>query len=156
MQQPGPRSKAREFAFKFIYQFQLPELKKCIDDDTSEMLDKKLNEFHESYAEKDSEHPDNSLNSEAREFGQSLIKETLSNWSKLEEIVASNAKGWKIDRMDKVDLSILMICACEMKTLKQTPVPVIINEGINLAKKFGATTSSSFINGVLDALSKVD
>lgn len=155
MQQPGPRSKAREFAFKFIYQYQLPELKNSINENTSDILDKKLNEFHESYAEKDSEHPDNSLNGEAKQFAHTIIKETLNNWSNLEEEVVTSAKGWKVDRMDKVDLSILLICACEMRILKDTPAPIIINEGINLAKKFGATTSSSFINGVLDALAKV-
>lgn len=152
MTQAGPRTKAREFAFKFIYQFQLPDLKNSLGD--SGDLENKLSDFKNSYAEKDNEHPDNFLNKETYEFAKSLIEKTIENWGQLEEWVGTKAKGWKIDNMDKVDLSILLICACEMKHVEETPSPVIINEGVNLAKKFGGGNSSSFINGVLDALSK--
>lgn len=154
MQQPGPRTKAREFAFKFIYQFQLPELKNNTSSRGLEGLDRKLAEFHASYSEKDSEHPDNSLNKEAKDFSKDIIQETLTHWTELEEWISSKAKGWSLDRMDKVDLSILMICTSELKFLKHSPSPIIINEAVNLAKKFGTANSSAFINGVLDALAQ--
>ena len=152
MRQATPRTKAREFAFKFIYQFQLPDLKNSLGDKTD--FENKLGDFKNSYSEKDSEHPDNVLNDETFEFSKGLIEKTIENWDQLEEWVGSKAKGWKLENMDKVDLSILMICACEMKNNEETPTPVIINEGVNLAKKFGGGNSSSFINGILDALSK--
>jgi len=152
VQQPKPRSKAREFAFKFIYQFQLPDLKNSLGD--SKDLENKLNDFKNSYAEKDSEHPDNILDHDSFNFSKDLIEKTIENWDSLEDWVASKAKGWKLENMDKIDLSILMICACEMKIINMTPGPIVINEGVNLAKKFGSGTSFSFINGILDALSK--
>ena len=152
MQQPKPRSKAREFAFKFIYQFQLPDLKNTLGDAAD--LEKKLADFKNSYSEKDSEHPDNSLNDESYKFSKEIIEKTIENWDELEGWIGSKSKGWKLERMDKVDLAILLICACELKLVESTPAPIVINEGVNLAKKFGCENSSSFINGVLDALSK--
>lgn len=154
MQDLGGRTKAREFAFKFIYQYQLPELKNSLADKSSSLLDKKLKDFNNSYSEEDKEHPDNILTKESLTFAKNLISTTLSNWSPLEEKVMKNTKGWKIENMDKVDLAILMICACELKHIDSTPPSVVINEGVNLAKKFGAGNSFSFINGILDALSK--
>jgi len=154
MQQSGPRTKAREFAFKFLYQFQLPELRDSIKKNSPDILKEKLSDFQKSYSEKDSEHPDNFLNSEAQKFANELIQETLNNWPSLMEWVASKTKGWKLENMDKVDLAILLICASEIKFIKDTPSPVIINEGILLAKKFGAQSSPGFINGVLDALAR--
>lgn len=149
MTEPGPRTKAREFAFKFIYQFQLPDNQFDLN-----QLEIKLNDFQNSYGEEDSEHPDNVLDEASLNFAKSLIRKTLENWSDLETLVASKAEGWKLSNMDKVDLSILLISACELKHGQDAPSAVIINEGVNLAKKFGAKTSYSFINGVLDSLSK--
>jgi N utilization substance protein B len=154
MQDTGARTKAREFAFKFIYQYQLPELKNSPSENRSDLLDKKLEDFSSSYSEEDIEHPNNILTPESLKFAKNLISTTLSNWSPLEEKVMEKTKGWKIENMDKIDLSILMICACELKHVESTPPSVVINEGVKLAKKFGAGSSFSFINGILDALAK--
>ncbi len=154
MKDLGKRTKAREFAFKFIYQYQLPELKNSPSDNNADLLEKKLVDFRSSYSEEDKEHPDNILSSDSLAFAKSLISETLSNWTPLEEKVMEKTKGWKIENMDKIDLAILMICACELKHIDSTPPSVVINEGVNMAKKFGAGNSFSFINGILDALSK--
>lgn len=78
---------------------------------------------------------------------------------KLDEIdglISSNAKGWSIDRMSKVDLTILRLGVYEMIYDDTIPEVVALNEAIELAKEFGQDQSYSFINGVLAKLHKQD
>ena len=62
------------------------------------------------------------------------------------------AKGWKTSRMGKVDLTIIRLAVYELKYEEDIPTGVAINEAVELAKKYGTDTSSSFVNGVLAKL----
>ena len=73
---------------------------------------------------------------------------------KIDELISSNAKGWSIDRMSKVDLTILRLGVYEMIFDDTIPEDVALNEAIELAKEFGQDQSYSFINGVLAKLHK--
>ena len=73
---------------------------------------------------------------------------------KIDELISSNAKGWSIDRMSKVDLTILRLGVYEMIFDDTIPEAVALNEAIELAKEFGQDQSYSFINGVLAKLHK--
>ena len=64
------------------------------------------------------------------------------------------AKGWKTARMNKVDLTILRLAVYEMKWDEDIPDGVAINEAVELAKRFGGESSSSFVNGILGKLAK--
>ena len=71
---------------------------------------------------------------------------------KLEEIdaaIGEASKGWKVSRMAKVDLALLRLAVYEMKYEEDIPSKVSINEAVELAKKYGADESASFVNGVL-------
>lgn len=68
---------------------------------------------------------------------------------KLDELLSREASGWKLSRMNKVDLAILRLAAYEALEDDDIPVGVAINEAVELAKKFGGDDSSSFVNGVL-------
>jgi N utilization substance protein B len=71
---------------------------------------------------------------------------------KLEEIdtiLSETSTGWKLNRMGKVDLTILRLAVFEMKFDEEIPVKVAINEAVELAKKFGGDDSPAFVNGVL-------
>ena len=73
----------------------------------------------------------------------------------LEEIdgeINKNAKGWKTTRLSKVSRSILRLCVYEMKYVKEIPLTVSINEGIELAKLYEDEKARPFINGVLNAI----
>ena len=72
---------------------------------------------------------------------------------KYKKIVEKLSKGWKLSRMNKVDLTILRLGVYEMKYDEDIPERVAINEAVELAKKFGGDESPAFVNAVLAKLS---
>lgn len=85
----------------------------------------------------------------AREYVKDIASGIKENNEEITNIIASNLKsGWTIDRISTVDLSLLKLAIYEIK-YKQVPFKIIINEAVNMAKKYGEDTSASFINGVL-------
>lgn len=77
------------------------------------------------------------------------ISENIVN---LDEAIADVAEGWKLERINGTDLSILRLAYYEMKYDESIPVNVAINEAVELAKKFGTDDSPSFVNGILAKL----
>lgn len=67
----------------------------------------------------------------------------------LDQVIAEAAEGWRLNRMNKVDLTIIRLALYEMKYDDTVPVKVAINEAVELGKEFGGEASSKFINGVL-------
>ena len=70
----------------------------------------------------------------------------------LDKLLTEASKGWKVNRMSKVDLAIMRLAVYEMKMDEDIPVKVAINEAVELAKKFGGDDSPAFVNGVLAKL----
>jgi N utilization substance protein B len=70
----------------------------------------------------------------------------------IDNILAEASQGWKLNRMGKVDLTILRLAVFEMRFDSDIPVKVAINEAVELAKKFGGDDSPGFINGILAKL----
>lgn len=88
-------------------------------------------------------------------FCKELITGTANNLPDIDKLVSSYAKNWTIGRMSAVDRSILRMATYEMVfSPENTPVPAIIDEAIELAKKYSTENSSKFINGLLDQLKK--
>lgn len=75
---------------------------------------------------------------------------------KIDELISSTAKGWKIERMSKVDLSILRLSIYELMFDEDIPKKVAINEAVELAKEYGGEDSASFINGILGEISRTE
>jgi len=153
------RTLAREHAFKFLYHLQLPEFKKIKTDlweraDDLEYIKRQIEEFDISYHEKDSEHTENFIDSEAKDFSKKIIMGVLKNGKELEATINQCLDKWKMDNLSKIDLTILLLGTFELVSMKDTPEKVIINEAINMAKKFGGENSFSFINGILDKIAK--
>ena len=76
----------------------------------------------------------------------------VEHLEEIDQILSEASSGWKLNRMSKVDLSILRLAVYEMKFDEDIPVKVAINEAVELAKIFGGDESSGFINGVLAKL----
>lgn len=88
-------------------------------------------------------------------FCEELIKGSLVYLKEIDTMVSSYAKNWTIGRMSAVDRSILRMATYELVfSPEKTPVPAIIDEAIELAKKYSTENSSKFINGLLDQLKK--
>lgn len=87
-----------------------------------------------------------------REYIQNKFEKIVEKIPEIDELLNQASKGWKTKRMSKVDLSILRLACYEVLFDEDVPTGVAINEAVELAKKFGGDTSSSFINGVLGKL----
>ncbi len=86
------------------------------------------------------------------EFAESLLEGTLAGEGGLKELIQKHAPGWSLERMDPISRCVLCCSTFELTKNADTPVPVIINEAIEIAKEFGSDESGKFVNGVLNAL----
>ncbi len=74
--------------------------------------------------------------------------------SELEEIIVQFSNGWKLNRLPKVNVAILKLALYEMNFVDNMPDGVVINEAVELAKKYSSNEDASFINGILGAYSR--
>jgi len=88
----------------------------------------------------------------AQAFARELVTTAVERAAQIDELITSASKNWRIDRMSRVDRNILRLGACELVAFKDVPVKVVINEAVELAKRFGTAESSAFVNGVLDRI----
>jgi len=89
---------------------------------------------------------------EVREFAERLVQGTWAERERLDRIIAAGAEHWRLDRMATVDRNVLRMAAWEMLFDPETPAVVVIDEAIEVAKKFGSEESGRFINGILDGI----
>jgi N utilization substance protein B len=88
----------------------------------------------------------------AQQFARDLVAAAVERSQEIDDMIASASKNWRIDRMSRVDRNILRLGACELVAFRDVPVKVVINEAVELAKRFGTAESSAFVNGVLDRI----
>jgi N utilization substance protein B len=77
-----------------------------------------------------------------------------TNVAKIDQLIEHSASNWRLDRMAAVDRNLLRAAVAEMIGYPQTPKPIIINEAIEIARKYSNPESVNFINGVLDSVGK--
>jgi N utilization substance protein B len=129
----GSRRKAREVALQFLYQLDLHEA----EDPTPHEPD-----FWER-------HP---VDPGTRAFAEALVRGSKQHQDKIDQLLGQYAEHWELDRMAVVDRNILRMAIFELLWQPEVPAKAAINEAIEIAKKFGTTESSRFINGVLDRI----
>lgn len=88
-------------------------------------------------------------NSEVKKYINKLTKTFKENKSQIDDYIQKYAFGWDINRLVKMDKDILRIAICELLFVKDAPVKVVIDEAVELAKKYSTDDSSSFVNGIL-------
>src|ERR1019366_5291531 len=88
-----------------------------------------------------------------REFANQLFENAAARGGELAPIISSLAQNWRIERMAAIDRALLRLALAELRT-RGTPPKVVINEAVELAKKFSSEYAASFINGILDAAVK--
>lgn len=130
--------KGRETAVQVLYQVEDAHGVLPADPSTG------LNNFFQNF-----EHDE-----EAREDARDLVEGVCRNQTTLDALLEKHSHRWKVSRMAKVDRNVLRLAAHEIKERPHLPVRVLINEAVELGKKFGSETSSAFINGVLDPVAK--
>jgi len=83
------------------------------------------------------------------EFTTNILKNFAEHYEEINQTISSHLKGYTIERLYKIDLAILILAVIELNYIKENPKQVIINEAVELAKKFSTDKSPKFINGVL-------
>ena len=126
----GKRRSSRELDLTFLYQFELNEGD----------LDEQIKLFLER----------NSSQEGVENFMKELVMSLVSKMKEIDEIIQKYSDHWILDRMTVIDRNILRIGACELLFNFSTPPKVVINEAIDIAKKYGNEDSPEFINGILD------
>jgi len=93
---------------------------------------------------------------EARRYCELLVGGVSSHLKELDTVIEKHSENWTISRMSVVDRNILRMAAYELLYQGGVPYKVVIDEAVELAKKFGTDESGPFINGVIDRLRKTE
>ena len=128
------RTKARECALQMLYQLDIRHVKPP--------------EIVEQFWQEDASSQD------VRSFADRLVTGTIDHLPEIDQLITKHASNWDLSRMAVIDRNILRLGVYELLHVEEVPPKVCINEAVELAKRFGDTDSSKFINGILDAIHK--
>jgi len=127
------RRRSREYALQLLFQLDLTG---------GELNDDLLNEFWEGNEEDQS----------VKEFTHQIVKNTRAHLKEIDEIIRKATEHWSLERMAVIDRNILRAATYELFFRTDIPPSVVINEAIEIAKKYSTEESASFINGILDKI----
>ena len=146
---------AREYAFKFIYKLFLKDFSMEKEEILKESanLEAAILEFEDSYIKEDEEHLDNKLNPTIQKHGKELVSGYLAKEAQVVDLVSTFLQKRSFASIGNIEKAVLCLGVYEMQ-FAETPGKVVINEYINLVKKFGPKESFAFINGILDKVNK--
>ncbi|HSM86816.1 MAG TPA: transcription antitermination factor NusB [Candidatus Limnocylindrales bacterium] len=131
----GTRRKSRELCLQMLFQWDMGK-------QTPEQVRKTF------WAERPEIDP------ETRGFAEDLFSVAVERQQEIDDLIQKHAQHWRMDRMAAVDRNVLRTGVAEFVAYSGTPKPVIINESLEIARKFSAPESVQFINGVLDSVGK--
>lgn len=127
------RRKAREFALQMLFQWEMHP---------QELARIEAGFWKNARAEK-----------KTRDFANQLFEGTVAATKQIDLLIEEHAKNWRLERLAAVDRNILRLGIYELQA-KDVPAKAVINEAVELAKKFSTDESAPFINGILDAVAK--
>ena len=131
----GTRRKSRELALQMLYQADLGEQKA---DDVRKTFWKGRGE----------------VDREVQGFAEDIFRVAQDRSAEIDKLIQDHAENWRMDRMAAVDRNVLRAAVAELIGFPNTPRAVVINEAIEIARRFSAPESAQFINGVLDSIGK--
>ena len=126
----GVRRRGRELAFQMLYQHE-------VGGNDIDSIVASFEELHQA-------------TEATQEFAMRLARGAVANKAEIDAHLGSQADNWRLDRMAAVDRNILRLAMFELQEGGDTPPAVIIDEAIEIAKRFGSERSGQFVNGVLD------
>ena len=131
----GTRRKSRELALQMLFQADLGQ--------------QPADEVRKTFWKGQSE-----VSPEVKGFAEDIFRVARDRAPEVDKLIEEHADNWRIDRMAAVDRNLLRAAIAELLGFPQTPRAVVINEAIEIAKKFSSPESTNFINGVLDKIGK--
>ena len=150
----GGRHRGREIALQVLYAIDLGEVEPVASEEAEsdptrdETLAPTAAERH---FDRVVEHFD--VPASALEFARELVRAVASRSSELDALLGVHARNWRVSRMAAVDRNVLRLAVYELRHTA-TPVAVVIDEAVDLARRFGSDSSPAFVNGVLDAVAR--
>ena len=130
----GPRRKAREYALQMLFQWDI----------THDSIDQIIFNFFEGQEEVPA----------VVDFARQLVIRTVEHVEKIDSLIRRHAEHWRLDRMAIVDRNLLRLATQEFLFDNEIPKTVVINEAIEIARRFSSQESPQFINGILDSIKK--
>lgn len=131
----GSRRKSRELAMQMLFQGDLGKQK---PDEVERLF----------WASRDD------VDDETRGFADDLHRVATQREDEVDKLIQKHAKNWRLERMPAVDRNVLRTAVAEMLGFPGTPAPIVINESLEIAKRYAAPESLQFLNGVLDAIGR--
>ncbi|OYT71844.1 MAG: transcription antitermination factor NusB [Chloracidobacterium sp. CP2_5A] len=135
----GSRRRARECALQMLFQYDLSQ----------PSLDDLFDSYWNGLTELKEEH-----RTEVPMFANRLVTGVIAHLADIDLIISRHTERWRVSRMAVVDRNVLRIAVYEFLYETETPRPVIINEALEIARRFSALEATQFINGVLDAIKR--
>ena len=135
-QATGKRRKSRELAMQMLFQ----------RDVGKQTPDQVRQNFWKAREE--------TIDIETRGFAEDLFRVAITREEEIDALIEQHSAHWRIPRMPAVDRNLLRLAIAELLGFPGTPVPIVINESLEIAKRYSAPESLSFLNGILDAISK--
>jgi N utilization substance protein B len=145
----GTRRRGRELALKIIYSFH--------DQDAS--IEDVLEDFWANFRFKEDilgeplDESSEPVSSEVLRFTEDLALGVYKNLEKIDRVIGMFSTNWALDRMARVDFSLLRMATFELLFLPEIPSRVVINEAIEIGKRYGTKETPAFVNGILDKIS---
>jgi transcription antitermination protein NusB len=90
------------------------------------------------------------IDPDARTFASSLLSELAQRLDDLDAAIRAASTNWRLERMPRVDRNVLRLATLELLARPDTPRPVVIDEAVELAKRYGGDESAKFVNGILE------
>ena len=131
----GTRRKSRELALQMLFQADLGQ----------QPPEQVRNTFWKGQSE---------VSAEVKGFAEDIFRVARDRAPEIDKLIEDHADNWRIDRMAAVDRNLLRAAVAELLGFPKTPRAVVINEAIEIARKFSGPESVNFINGVLDSVGK--
>ncbi len=138
------RRKTREFVVQVLY---------AADGGKDTPLD--MLDLMENHFEGDTEN-DLQLSNISKEYAADLVRAVAGDKEIIDKLISKLSHNWKLHRITRVDRNILRLAVAEFIHYPDIPGKVILNEAIEIARKFGADNSPAFINGILDRINAIE
>jgi len=94
------------------------------------------------------------VDAETRGFSEDIFRVATARNEEIDELIQAHSANWRLSRMPAVDRNVLRAAIAELLGFPDTPVPVVINESLEIARRYSAPESLNFLNGVLDAIAR--
>ncbi len=131
----GTRRKSRELALQMLFQL---DMGKQSPEQVRKTFWSERKEMDES----------------VRGFADDIFRLATERSEEIDKVIEAHAQNWRMERMAAVDRNVIRAAVAEFIGYPQTPAPIVINEALEIARKFSSPEAVNFINGVLDSVSK--